>query len=148
MNPVVLAVGVRPAAKHLNEFIDEQLLKYDLPPTAYALMGFSQGAVTVLFAGLRRTHAPRVILSFSGGLLAPETLKSEMKNHAPVLLWHGEIDRVIPAVHSKNAAAQLRAANVPVEMVFAPKLGHGVNPAMLQPAASSLQRAFKEKSLT
>ena len=46
----------------------------ELPADAYALMGFSQGAMTVLFTGLRRATAPRAILAFSGALIAPDTL--------------------------------------------------------------------------
>jgi phospholipase/carboxylesterase len=92
LDPAKLGVGVRRAAKVLDLFIDEQLAKYALPPTAYALMGFSQGAMTALFTGLRRVNAPRAILAFSGALIAAETLRSEMKNHAPVLLGHGEAD--------------------------------------------------------
>ena len=41
------------------------------PRDAYALMGFSQGAMTALFTGLRRAAAPRAILAFSGALIAP-----------------------------------------------------------------------------
>jgi len=51
-----------------------QVARLGLPATAYALMGFSQGAMTALFTGLRRTAAPRAILAYSGALLAPEAL--------------------------------------------------------------------------
>jgi phospholipase/carboxylesterase len=105
-------------------------------------MGFSQGAMTVLFTGLRRAIAPRAILAFSGALLAHDSLPSEIKNHAPVLLGHGEMDNVIPATLSRIAETQLRAAHVPVETVFSPKLGHGIDEAMLDAGAAFLQRAF------
>jgi phospholipase/carboxylesterase len=45
-----------------------------------ALMGFSQGAMTVLFTGLRRAAAPRAILAFSGALVAPDSLAGELAN--------------------------------------------------------------------
>jgi phospholipase/carboxylesterase len=140
--PANLGVGVRRAAKALDEFIDEQLAKYALPPTAYALMGFSQGAMTALFTGLRRADAPRAILAFSGALIEPESLKAEIKNHAPVLLAHGEADPVVPAFRSRDAEAALRAVHVPVEAVFSANLQHGIDDVILGAGALFLQKAF------
>ncbi len=142
LDPAKLGGGVRRAAAVLNVFVDEQLAKYDLPPTAYALMGFSQGAMTALFTGLRRADAPRAILAFSGALIDPSSLKAEMKNHAPVLLAHGEADPVVPAFRSREAEVVLRAANVPVEVVFLANLEHGIDEAILDAGALFLQRAF------
>lgn len=142
LDPGKLGAGVRRAAVALDEFIDEQLAKYGLPPTAYALMGFSQGAMTVLFTGLRREDAPRAILAFSGGLIDPQALQAEMKNHAPVLLAHGEADPVVPAFRSRDAEAALRAVNVPVEAVYAAGLGHSINDVILDAGAVFLRKAF------
>jgi phospholipase/carboxylesterase len=142
LDPVKLGAGVRRAAETLDVFIDEQLAKYDLPPTAYALMGFSQGAMTVLFTGLRRAHAPRAILAFSGALIDPASLKAEMKNHAPVLLAHGEADQVVPVFRSRDAETSLRAVNVPVKAVYAGSLGHGIDDTILDAGAMFLQKGF------
>jgi phospholipase/carboxylesterase len=142
LDPAKLGNGVRRAALALDGFIDAQLAKYALPPTAYALMGFSQGAMTALFTGLRRAGAPRAILAFSGALIDPASLAGELKNHAPVLLAHGEADPVVPAFRSRDAEAALRAAKVPVETVFSPKLEHGIDDIMLTAGALFLQKAF------
>jgi phospholipase/carboxylesterase len=142
LDPAKLGGGVRRAAKTLDAFIDEELKKYGLPQDAYALMGFSQGAMTALFTGLRRVHAPRAILAFSGALIDPGSLAAELKNRAPVLLGHGEADPVVPAFRSRDAEAALKAAGVPVETVFSPKLEHGIDDALLTAGALFLQRAF------
>jgi phospholipase/carboxylesterase len=105
-------------------------------------MGFSQGAMTVLFTGLRRAAAPRAILAFSGALIAPETLTAELANRAPVLLVHGEADDVVPAFRSRDAETALRAAGVPVEAVYVPGLGHGIDDTGLAMGALTLQRSF------
>lgn len=144
LNPATLGSGVRRAAASLDAFIDQQLEKYGLPKTAYALMGFSQGAMTALFTGLRRPHAPRAILAFSGALIAPESLAAEMKNHAPVLLAHGEMDPVVPAFRSRDAETALKQAGVPVETVFSPKLEHGIDDIILTAGALFLQKAFAD----
>jgi phospholipase/carboxylesterase len=141
-SPSVMDAGVRRAAGFLNTFIDAELDRLGLPVEAYALMGFSQGAMTVLFTGLRRANAPRAILAFSGALVAPETLLAELANRAPVLLVHGEADDVVPVHRSHDAEAALRAANVPVEAVYVPRLGHGIDDTGLAMGALALQRAF------
>src|SRR6478735_3082906 len=76
-SPPSVEAGVRSAAGFLDAFIDAELARLGLPAEAYALMGFSQGAMTVLFTGLRRPTAPRAILAFSGALVAPEILTAE-----------------------------------------------------------------------
>ncbi len=142
MDLAKLGDGVRRAALVLTAFIGEQLTKYALPPTEYALMGFSHGAMTVLFTGLRQANAPRAILAFSGALLEPATLRAEIKNHAPVLLGHGAMDQVVPAFLARDAAAALRDASVPVETVISPQLGHGIDNLLLDAGATFLQKAF------
>jgi phospholipase/carboxylesterase len=141
-SPPVVEAGVRRAAEFLDGFIDAELQRLGLPADGYALMGFSQGAMTVLFTGLRRASAPRAILAFSGALIAPESLATELANNAPVLLVHGEADDVVPAQRSRDAEAALRAANVPVEAVYVPRLGHGIDDTGLAMGALTLQRAF------
>jgi phospholipase/carboxylesterase len=140
--PSVMEAGVRRAASFLNAFIDADLARLGLPPDAYALMGFSQGAMTVLFTGLRRAVAPRAILAFSGALIGPDSLAAELANCAPVLLVHGEADDVVPAQRSRDAERVLRAAGVPVEAAYVPRLGHGIDDTGLAMGALALQRGF------
>jgi phospholipase/carboxylesterase len=140
--PPIMEAGARRAATFLNSFIDAELARLGLPTDAYALMGFSQGAMTVLFTGLRRTAGPRAILAFSGALIAPEGLAKELANHVPVLLVHGEADDVVPAQRSREAEGALRALDVPVEAVYIPRLGHGIDDTGISMGALTLQRAF------
>jgi phospholipase/carboxylesterase len=140
--PAIMEAGMRRAARFLDAFIDAELVRLGLPAEAYALMGFSQGAMTVLFTGLRRSAAPRAILAFSGALVAPESLTAELANRAPVLLVHGEADDVVPVHRSRDAEAALRAANVSVEAAYVPRLGHGIDDTGLSMGALALQRAF------
>ena len=140
--PEVMEQGVRDAARHLDAFIDAELARLGLPETAYVLMGFSQGAMTVLFTGLRRQAAPRAILAFSGALIAPALLAGELANRAPVLLVHGEADETVPASRSREAEAALKAAGVPVEATYVPRLGHGIDDTGIALGGLALQRAF------
>lgn len=140
--PEVLEAGARAAAGHLDAFLDMELERLGLPADAYALMGFSQGAMTVLFTGLRRAVAPRAILAFSGALIAPAALEAEIRNRAPVLLAHGEADGQVPVTRSHEAEAVLKRLNVPVEAAYSPGLGHGIDDHGIAMAALTLQRAF------
>jgi phospholipase/carboxylesterase len=140
--PSVMAAGARRAATFLNPLIDAELARLDLPADAYAVMGFSQGAMLSLFTGLRRPVAPRAILAFSGALLDPDSLATELTHRPPVLLVHGEADDVVPVSRSHDAEAALRALDVPVEATYVPRLGHGIDDTGLAMGALTLQRAF------
>lgn len=140
-NPARMEAGAASARIPLDSFIDAELARLGLPATAYALMGFSQGAMMVLYAGLRRTVAPRAILAYSGALIAPERL-AERANSAPVLLVHGEVDDVVPPFRSRDAFTALQAAGIPVQAVFTPDLGHSIDPGGLDAGAAALRHAF------
>jgi len=139
--PARLLAGVANAASALNRFIDAELARLALPADAYALMGFSQGAMTVLYTGLRRAAPPRAVLAFSGALIAPERLVEAIAR-PPVLLVHGEADEVVPVERSRLAERALRDAGIEVEALYCPGLGHGIDEAGLSTGALFLQRAF------
>jgi phospholipase/carboxylesterase len=141
-SPPVVEAGARTAAAYLDGFLDAELTRLDLPPDAYAIMGFSQGAMMALFVGLRRPVAPRAILAFSGALVAPGSLSAELGNHAPVLLVHGEADEAVPVSRSHDAEAALLAAAVPVEAHYIPRLGHGIDDTGISLGALALQRGL------
>jgi phospholipase/carboxylesterase len=137
-----LEAGVRNAWPILNRFIDGELARLELPPEAYALVGVSQGAMVALFVGLRRDHAPRAIVSYSGALIAPGALAEERRNDAPVLLVHGTADELVPAQLTRHAEAVLHADGVPVCMKLMPGLGHAVDETGLTIGGGFLRHTF------
>src|SRR5207237_2791096 len=64
-------IGVNKAAPILERFLDAELTRRQLPPSALALVGFSQGTMMPLHVGLRGRVAPRAIVGCSGVLMAP-----------------------------------------------------------------------------
>jgi phospholipase/carboxylesterase len=141
-SPAAYEAGVRTAAGLLNDFIDVELQRLALPPNAYALAGYSQGAMTVLFTGLRRSVAPRAIVAIAGSLIAPDSLTREMRNTAPVLLLHGAEDRIVPPTRSQAAATLLGEAGVAVETFYRPGLAHEIDDAEIREGGLFLRRAF------
>ncbi|QYU67231.1 hypothetical protein J4558_20155 [Leptolyngbya sp. 15MV] len=91
-------------------------------------MGFSQGAMTALFTGLRMNPAPAVILAYAGRLLGAEALRPEIAAvPPPVLLVHGEADDVVPCAFSRHAEAELAALGVAVQAAYRPGLPHALD---------------------
>lgn len=131
--------GVRMAAGILNGWLDEQLAARGLPAGACALMGFSQGAMTCLFAALRRPEPVGAVLAYSGALLGAASLPGEITARPPVLLVHGEADPVVPVAASRAAEAALRAAGVGVSARYVPGLPHGIDPGGIGAGAAFLK---------
>ena len=141
-SPAAIEAGVRAAAAALDDFIDAELRWLALPPEALVLVGFSQGATTALFTGLRRQVPPRGILGFSGALPVLPRLAREIRNRAPVLLVHGEADTVVPIARARETELALRALDVPVDMIGLPGIGHAIDPIGMRAGADFLGRVL------
>jgi phospholipase/carboxylesterase len=132
-----LEAGVAAAAAALGAFVAAEAARLSLPPGRVALMGFSQGAMTVLEAGLRgAVPEAACVLAYSGGMIGAER---PVAAQPPVLLVHGEADEVVPAAASRATEAALRAAGVPVRALFRPGLGHGLDEVGLAAGAEVLR---------
>jgi phospholipase/carboxylesterase len=125
--PGAALAGVRAAAPILDAYIDDALAKRGLDDKDLALVGFSQGSVMSLFVGLRRNKPVAGIVAFSGRLLAPELLATELRSRPPTLLVHGTEDPLIPYTALAEAAAALKGAAVPVETVTSVGIGHSID---------------------
>lgn len=138
-----LEAGVRRASGALNAWLDAQLAARGLAPAQCVLMGFSQGAMTALFAALRRPAPVAGVMAFSGALLAPTVLAAEATARPPVLLVHGGADQAAPAAAGRAAELALRSAGVPVSSRFVPGLGHGIDPGGIEAGAAFLRTHLK-----
>jgi phospholipase/carboxylesterase len=125
-------VGVNKAAPILERFLDAELTRRQLPPSALVLVGFSQGTMMALHVGLRRSVPPLAIVGYSGILVVPadvdpDKFANEIKTRPPVLLVHGDRDDLIPAQALFHAANGLGAIEVPVEWHLSAGIGHGID---------------------
>lgn len=140
--PEAVLGGVRAAAPILDAFIDEALGERGLESNELALVGFSQGTMMSLFVGLRRAEAVAGIVGFSGRLLAPELLISELRSRPPTLLVHGTEDPVVPYSSMAAAETALKAAGVPVETVTSVGIGHSIDDQGLRRGGQFLKRVL------
>ena len=141
-----LAAGVASAATVLAPFVMAEAARLGLAPDRVALMGFSQGAMTVLETGLCGA-LPEVacLLAYSGGMIGADRLAERCAARPAVLLVHGEADEVVPVAASRMAESALAEAGVPVRALYRPGLGHGLDEVGLAAGAEVLRGLLGQK---
>jgi phospholipase/carboxylesterase len=144
-NPDERWIGVNQAAPLLERFVDAELARHKLPPSALTLVGFSQGTMMALHVGLRRAAAPAAIVGYSGLLVEradgdAEKFAAEIKSRPPVLLVHGDRDDLIPPQALFQAMQGLAAVGVPVEWHLSAGVGHGIDAEGLRHGGEFLAR--------
>jgi phospholipase/carboxylesterase len=143
-------VGANKAAPLLERFLDAELARHQLPPSALALVGFSQGTMMALHVGLRRAVPPAAIVGYSGLLVLPpdgnpETLAADVRSRPPVLLVHGDQDELIPVQALFQGSQALATMGVPVEWHLSAGVGHGIDQEGLRHGGEFLARCFAGK---
>jgi phospholipase/carboxylesterase len=142
--------GVTSAGPGLDAFLDAELKRANLPPSALALVGFSQGTMMALHVGLRRAVSPVAIVGYSGFFVlpenvGPEAIKDEITARPPVLLVHGDQDDLIPLQGLFQSAQILAALDVPVEWHVSAGIGHGIDQEGLRQGGEFLARRFARR---
>jgi phospholipase/carboxylesterase len=143
--------GVNKAAPVLEKFLAAELSRLKLPPSALALVGFSQGTMMALHVGLRRTAASAAIVGYSGLFVlpnngAPESVAKDITARPPVLLVHGDQDELIPSQALNFSAQTLAELEVPVEWHMSTGVGHGIDGEGLRHGGEFLTRRFGLRS--
>jgi phospholipase/carboxylesterase len=138
-------LGVNKASPALERFLEAELERRKLAPSALALVGFSQGTMLALHHGLRRAVPPFAIVGYSGLLVTPpggnaEKLAAEIKSRPPVLLVHGDQDDLIPVQALFQASSGLASLGVPVEWHLSKGIGHGIDQEGLRHGGEFLAR--------
>jgi phospholipase/carboxylesterase len=115
-------------AQHiLNDYLDRLLSGYALDGSRCVLLGFSQGTMIALHAGLLRLTQLGGIIGFSGAFISTENLRLGLFTKPPVALIHGDMDPIVPFHASENAAGFLAELDIPTELHVLPGLGHSID---------------------
>jgi phospholipase/carboxylesterase len=139
-SPETVLAGVQATAPILDGFISAQRDRLGLADRNVALLGFSQGTMMSLYTALRRPQALAGIVGYSGALVAPHLLASEVRSKPPVLLVHGEADPIVPFQALAAAAQALKANGVPVETLPRPGLPHSIDDEGIEAGIGFLSR--------
>jgi phospholipase/carboxylesterase len=131
--------GMQRSARDLDAFIDERLAADGLGPEAFALFGFSQGAMMSLHVAPRRAKAIGGVVAISGRLMSPESLTDETLSKPPVLVMHGDQDDVVPFGDMSRAANALTKAGFETYGHVMKGSGHGIAPDGLSVALRFLK---------
>jgi phospholipase/carboxylesterase len=141
-DPHELWAGVCGARPALDDFLDAELARCGLDDSRLALVGFSQGTMMALHAGLRRPRAPAAIVGYSGLLVGPERLAEEAACAPPVLLVHGDQDPVIPVQALFASAIGMAKARLPCQWHLSFGLEHSIDQEGLRHGGLFLAQAF------
>lgn len=141
--PAQIEDGMRAAVPLLTAYIKNITARTKVPPSKIVLVGFSQGTMMALHAGLRVIKGLGGIIGYSGSLLAPDSFNEQkMDNLPPVLLIHGTQDPVVPASASAAAEKLIAAAGGEVVYIKRPYLVHSIDDVGIAEAVKFLQTIF------
>lgn len=122
------AEGMTRSVEDLNGFIDATMAEEGVTAAETILLGFSQGTMMSLHVAPRREVPVAGVVGFSGRLLAPETLQTELRCRPPVLLVHGDQDPMVPVASLPAAADALVQAGFEVYTHISKGTAHGIAP--------------------
>lgn len=123
--PEVLQSGVKKALPALELFIDDLIHKHNISEKRIVVMGFSQGGMMALAAGLKRGLGG--IMSYSGVLVGGEHSVPTALEYPPIMLVHGNEDAVIPSEAFQHTQAVLKEHSISHEAELIHGLGHGID---------------------
>lgn len=135
--------GAESVREMFQAFVLEQAKRFEVPLSQVVLVGFSQGTMVSLHAGLRFEEKIGGILGFSGLLPGAQKIAAELVSKPDVCLIHGQDDAVVTAQFSAEAAHYLTEADVEVAFTLIPELGHGIESTGLMIGKTFLEKCFQ-----
>jgi phospholipase/carboxylesterase len=115
------------SARQLDAFLDDQLAASNLPASALALLGFSQGAGMAYEVGPRRSDQLGGVVAIAGRMKRKETLASEARTAPPFLVLSGAEDRLLSPDETTAMVAALLHAGIPAQRSIMAGTGHAIS---------------------
>jgi phospholipase/carboxylesterase len=141
-----LVTGADAACPEIEAFIDAEEKRYGVGRERTVLVGFSQGTIVALNLAIKTQHPLAAIVGFSGMLAATSVSKTTAPT-TPITLFHGALDRVIPASAVSTAEAVLKQAGFSVTSSVFDGLGHGIDERSLAACANAIAKALDSGAL-
>lgn len=137
-DPHVMLEGVKSAFPLVEEFINAQSERLNIPLEKIALLGFSQGTMTSLYVAPRLKNKIAGVLGYSGALLWEEGGEQVM----PIHLIHGEADNIVPVEAREHAEKRLTEHGYTVTGHTTPNLTHSIDEKGISSGTKFLNKVF------
>ena len=103
------------AEKKIHKFINEVKELYKLSNSEICLSGFSQGCMMSINIGLTSKENFNCVIGFSGKIIDKDNLSKRISSKTKIILFHGELDTVVPASNLLEAKDFLIRNKIEVE---------------------------------
>lgn len=141
-DPAERLAAIRAAGEIFDNFVTNQLARYELSEDQLVLVGFSQGTMMSLFTAPRREKAVAGIVGYSGRMEAPDRLEEEIRSKPRVVMVHGDSDELLAVSEMETAANTLRKCGVDIETHVRPGLGHGIDEEGIRVGVGFVQKVL------
>ena len=130
------------AEEKLNTFLDQVFDNFQLEPTNLALVGFSQGSMMSIQAGLKKKEQINCIIGYSGKVINQKHLSDNINSKPKIFLMHGANDIIVSPTYLLEAKEYLVSHGLKIKTKMLKDCEHKISVE-----ASSLGLEFLKKNL-
>jgi len=130
------------AEEKLNKFLDQVFNNFNLKPENLALVGFSQGCMISIQAGLKKKEKINCLIGYSGKVINQKHLAKNINSKPKIFLMHGENDTIVSPTHLLEAKEYLNSHGLKIKTKIFKNCEHRIPVEGL-----SLGLAFLRKNL-
>ena len=130
------------AEKKLSLFIDQVLDNLQLESKNLALVGFSQGCMISIQAGLKKKEQINCLIGYSGKIINKNHLSKNIQSKPKIFLMHGTNDIIVPATHLLESKEYLNSLGIKIKTKLFKNCEHKI-----PVEGSSLGLEFLKKNL-
>ena len=126
----------------LNTFLDQVVNNFQLESSNLALVGFSQGCMMSIQAGLKRKEQINCIIGYSGKVINQKHLLENINSKPKIFLMHGANDTIVSPTHLLEAKEYLKKCGLKIKTKLFKNCEHNISVE-----GTSLGLAFLKKNL-
>ena len=130
------------AEEKLNTFLDQVVNNLQLESSNLALVGFSQGCMMSIQAGLKRKEQINCIVGYSGKVINQKHLSNNINSKPKIFLMHGVNDIIVPPTYLLEAKEYLNERGLKIKTKLFKNCEHSI-----PVEGSSLGLGFLKKNL-
>jgi len=130
------------AEEKLNTFLDQVINNLQLESSNLALVGFSQGCMMSIQAGLKRKEQINCIIGYSGKVINQKHLLENINSKPKIFLMHGANDTIVSPTHLLEAKEYLKKCGLKIKTKIFKNCEHNISVE-----GTSLGLAFLKKNL-